>query len=164
MNKQFKNMKIRIKDEEHSRAVQEVLFDLGYSWVYGAKLLSFPTEYIYTYSNGNITQDRGAYNEFENDAVEHFSNHKNTEVTLEDLQAMLKQDTDVENTGLSCEHTDKFDALMTLMLECDCCITLCDEYYSVYDKWDNETKYHSYEDLIAGLVVIKKYKDLVDSV
>jgi len=28
----LKNMKIRIKDEEHSRLVQEALFDMGYVW------------------------------------------------------------------------------------------------------------------------------------
>ena len=30
MEPQFKNMKIRIKDEEHSRLVQETLFEMGY--------------------------------------------------------------------------------------------------------------------------------------
>lgn len=29
---QLKNMKIRIKDEEHSRLVQETLFEMGYFW------------------------------------------------------------------------------------------------------------------------------------
>lgn len=31
----FKAMKIRIKDEEHSRLVQETLFGMGYKWLNG---------------------------------------------------------------------------------------------------------------------------------
>lgn len=32
MTQQFKAMKIRIKDEQHSRLVQETLFEMGYRW------------------------------------------------------------------------------------------------------------------------------------
>ena len=32
MTQQFKEMKIRIKDEEHSRLVQKALFEMGYVW------------------------------------------------------------------------------------------------------------------------------------
>ena len=32
MTQQFKAMKIRIKDEEHSRLVQKALFETGYKW------------------------------------------------------------------------------------------------------------------------------------
>lgn len=169
MNKQFKNMKIRIKDEEHSRAVQEVLFKLGFGWRGFSRRLEFTdAQALYaTKADNSIT-----YSLY---VSEFFEVHSAKEVTLEDLQAILKQDTDtrfsrVYSTGVSAAYdptipvSDRFDALMLLMLESDCSIMLCDEHYFAYDKWDNETKYQSYEDLITGLAVIKKYKDLVDSV
>ncbi len=30
---EFKNMKFRVKDEEHSKQIQEHLFSLGYRWI-----------------------------------------------------------------------------------------------------------------------------------
>ena len=157
MNKQFRNMKIRIKGEEHSRAVQEVLFKLGFGWRGYVRSLEFTeAQALYaTKADNSIT-----YSSYDS---KFFEEHSAKEVTLEDLQAMLKQGTDVENTGLSCGHTDKLDNLISLLSECDCHILLYPDCYCVYDKWDNETKYQSYEDLIAGLAVIKKYKDLVDN-
>ena len=35
---EFKNMKFRIKDEEHSKKVQDFLLNLGYRWGRGFQL------------------------------------------------------------------------------------------------------------------------------
>lgn len=52
----FKNMKIRIKDEEHSKAVQEALFALGYRWVpNGFQVAHTEKDYLLTWSEGDIT-------------------------------------------------------------------------------------------------------------
>lgn len=55
MTQQFKAMKIRIKDEEHSRLVQEALFEMGYKWMLsgeGAKYTNEP--YVFAESDGTI--------------------------------------------------------------------------------------------------------------
>lgn len=86
----FQNMKIRIKDAEHSRQVQECLFKLGYKWAFGAKVTVFTPLYVYAYEDGRAAQDS------EYDANSYFEKHSSKETTLEDLQAMLaEQSTDV---------------------------------------------------------------------
>ena len=52
---EFKNMKFRIKDEEHSKKVQDFLLNLGYRWGRGFTETFIPqTKYIYTNKNNNI--------------------------------------------------------------------------------------------------------------
>jgi hypothetical protein len=83
----LQNMKIRINNPEHSKEVQECLFKLGYMW--NSQL--FPTVWraedadnLFTYKSGKIycAADTGQ---------EYFVEHNNTEVTLEDLRAMLAE-------------------------------------------------------------------------
>ena len=98
---QFKDMKIRIKDSEHSKAVQDCLFELGYGWLFGARLLSFTPDFIYTYVSGLIREGRCGYDE-DNDycnAVNRYNRHNNSEVTLEQLQAMVAEQSATENAS-----------------------------------------------------------------
>ena len=51
MTQQFKAMKIRIKDEQHSRLVQEALFEMGYGWP--EQVVSYTNKaFIYTEDSG----------------------------------------------------------------------------------------------------------------
>lgn len=81
----MKAMKFRVKNEAHSKAIQQRLFDLGY------KCSAFPTiqnddfkRFIYTNEKGftcfGVTE--GAFNQ-----------HPNTETTLEDLYKEEVSDT-----------------------------------------------------------------------
>lgn len=71
MTQQFKNMKIRIKDEQHSRFVQETLFEMGYGWPEQAvSYTNFP--WLTTYEDGRIYYGTPAidFNSHENEEVE----------------------------------------------------------------------------------------------
>lgn len=55
MTQQFKAMKIRIKGEQHSRLVQEALFEMGYTWgISGQSITYTDKEVIYAECNGEI--------------------------------------------------------------------------------------------------------------
>lgn len=60
---QFKAMKIRVKDEEHSRLIQEALFEMGYEWASsvgrGYEFLRSP--YLYTSNYGGIYYGESDY-------------------------------------------------------------------------------------------------------
>lgn len=53
---QFKAMKIRVKDEEHSRLIQEALFEMGYGWgCYKSKECDYlSANYILTEPDGRL--------------------------------------------------------------------------------------------------------------
>lgn len=102
--KQLQDMKIRIRDAEHSKQVQECLFKLGFGWSGYQKTLQFTDEpYMFAEESGT-----GITYASESDEL-YFSNEPSKEVTLEDLQAMLAPDeipegsstTTVETTSVS---------------------------------------------------------------
>lgn len=73
MTQQFKAMKIRIKDEQHSRLVQETLFDMGYVWgIFGQNIVYTDKEVIYAGCNGEILHGTPDY----------FHTHNHEEVEL----------------------------------------------------------------------------------
>lgn len=72
MTQQFKAMKIRIKDEEHSRLVQEVLFEMGYEWPFhGNEVSHTDAEIIWAEEDGTLARsgDNIFYN-YPNEEVE----------------------------------------------------------------------------------------------
>lgn len=69
----FKNMKIRIKDEEHSRLVQETLFEMGYEWP-GQVVRHTSLPWLTTYIDGRI---------YYATKVADFDSHENEEVELD---------------------------------------------------------------------------------
>jgi hypothetical protein len=74
----LQNKKFKIKDEEHSRQIQECLLKLGYCWANGCTEVSYlESLYIYCYDERFMTHSSidTAYRE-----------HENTEQTLEYLQ------------------------------------------------------------------------------
>ena len=53
---EFKNMKFRVKDEEHSKQIQEYLFSLRYHW-YDARGVDYTdAAFLFTNSRGHISQ------------------------------------------------------------------------------------------------------------
>ena len=77
------DIKIRVKNKEHSKAIQERLFYLGCGWVWSSKVYkNLDQPYILAHKkNMNIT--------YYEDGEEHdFNKHKNKEVTLDDLYDM----------------------------------------------------------------------------
>jgi hypothetical protein len=71
----YKNMKIRATDEQHSKAIQEKLYELGYVWGGSPNDRSVTYYgYLYTYDNGIIM-----HSDFNSG---YFDNHKNPEYVL----------------------------------------------------------------------------------
>ena len=52
---EFKDMKFRVDNAEHSEAIQEVLFKLGYSWRNGESMVSLTDKpFLFAYKSGSI--------------------------------------------------------------------------------------------------------------
>lgn len=55
---EFKSMKFRVRDEDHSRQIQETLFGLGYSWYenceHRCSVKYTDCKFLYTYDNGDL--------------------------------------------------------------------------------------------------------------
>ena len=80
---EFKNMKFRIKDEEHSKKVQDFLLNLGYRWGRGFTETFIPrTKYIYTNKNSQITGSVTS----SDDAYQYFLQHENEEYQLKETK------------------------------------------------------------------------------
>lgn len=78
---EFKNMKFRIKDEEHSKKVQDFLLNLGYRWGRGFTETFIPrAKYIYTDKNSQITGSVTS----SDDAYQYFLQHENEEYQLKE--------------------------------------------------------------------------------
>jgi len=69
---QFKNMKIRIKDASHSRAVQEALFEMGCSWESHGNCVSYTDGEVLWVDSGVISYS----------SLESLDNYLNEEVEL----------------------------------------------------------------------------------
>lgn len=56
---EFKSMKFRVRDEDHSRQIQETLFGLGYSWNAGGEhrrsVKYTDCKFLYAYKEGTVT-------------------------------------------------------------------------------------------------------------
>lgn len=70
----LKNMKILIKDEAHSRLVQETLFEMGYMWLIPAGVQYTHMPWLSTYEDGRIYYGQSQGSEFDE--------HTNEEVEL----------------------------------------------------------------------------------
>ena len=78
---EFKNMKFRIKDEEHSKKDQDFLLNLGYRWGRGFTETVIPrAKYIYTDKNSQITGSVSS----SDDAYQYFLQHENEEYQLKE--------------------------------------------------------------------------------
>lgn len=78
------NMKFRIQDEEHSKAIQECLFKLGFRWhTNKQKVANLTMPFIYADTEDLMISHHNM--------LDYFNNHENKETTLEELQAMLNQ-------------------------------------------------------------------------
>ena len=54
---EFKNMKFRVKDEEHSKQIQEYLFSLGYQWDDRAHVVDYTdAAFLFTTRRGYLSQ------------------------------------------------------------------------------------------------------------
>lgn len=76
MTQQFKAMKIRIKDEQHSRLVQETLFEMGCAWRYDVKEVQYTDSGVLWVDDGLISEsDMSRFNDFPNEEVELVTTH-----------------------------------------------------------------------------------------
>lgn len=67
------NIKFKVKDEEHSKAIQETLFAAGYKWMVGSDTVLYTTApYLYASENGTLMHgtDEDRFVEYRTDYVE----------------------------------------------------------------------------------------------
>ena len=113
---EFKNMKFRIKDEEHSKKVQDFLLNLGYRWGRGFTETFIPqTKYIYTDKNSKITGSVTS----SDDAYQYFLQHENEEYQLK------------ETKSYSLEEVKPIKKIVTLGIDLDIEVTINGEKISL---------------------------------
>jgi hypothetical protein len=56
--KQFKAMKVRVKNEKHSKKLQKALFKLGYTWIAGAGVQHTDCPFLYAEPDGSLLVGR----------------------------------------------------------------------------------------------------------
>ena len=113
---EFKNMKFRIKDEEHSKKVQDFLLNLGYRWGRGFTETFIPQiKYIYTNKNSQITGSVTS----SDDAYQYFLQHENEECQLK------------ETISYSLEEVKPIKTIATLGIDLNVEVTLNGEKISL---------------------------------
>ena len=115
---EFKNMKFRIKDEEHSKKVQDFLLNLGYRWGRGFTETFIPQiKYIYTNKNSQITGSVTS----SDDAYQYFLQHENEEYQLK------------ETISYSLEEVKPVKTIVTLGVDLNVEVTVNGEKISLKD-------------------------------
>ena len=115
---EFKNMKFRIKDEEHSKKVQDFLLNLGYRWGRGFTETFIPRiKYIYTNKNSQITGSVTS----SDDAYQYFLQHENEEYQLK------------ETISYSLEEVKPIKTIATLGIDLNVEVTINGEKISLKD-------------------------------
>lgn len=104
---QFKNMKIRIKDEAHSRLVQETLFEMGYGWPDQVVRHNY-LPWLTAYDGGRI---------YYGTEVTDFDSHENEEVELVATYAFKVTDQEVKRKAAEKEALQKNVAEIQKQLE-----------------------------------------------
>lgn len=107
MEPQVKNMKIRIKDKEHSRLVQETLFEMGYGWPDQA-VHHTSVPWLTAYDSGRI---------YYSTKVADFDSHENEEVELIATYAFKPVDQEAKRKATEKEALQKDVAEMQKQLE-----------------------------------------------
>ena len=115
---EFKNMKFRIKDEDHSKKVQDFLLNLGYRWGRGFTEIFIPQiKYIYTNKNSQITGSVTS----SDDAYQYFLQHENEEYQLK------------ETISYSLEEVKPIKTIATLGIDLNVEVTVNGEKISLKD-------------------------------
>lgn len=113
---EFKNMKFRIKDEDHSKKVQDFLLNLGYRWGRGFTETFIPrAKYIYTNKNSQITGSVTS----SDDAYQYFLQHENEEYQLK------------ETISYSLEEVKPIKSIVTLGVDLNVEVTINGEKISL---------------------------------
>lgn len=96
----MQDLKFRVKNAEHSTAIQERVFELGPEWHHdGKKVLHLNKPFLYVYFKGKCIN----YGE----VGDNFLAHQSKEATLDDLYNLAPQKTDLEIKLEKLEATTK---------------------------------------------------------
>jgi len=107
MTQQFKAIKIRIKDEQHSRLVQETLFEMGYGWP--NKQVGYTSSpWLTTYEDGRL---------YYGEEMITFDSHENEEVEIVTTYSFKPVDQEVLRKRKEKEALEKNVAEMQKQLD-----------------------------------------------
>lgn len=91
----MKQLKIRVKSPEHSKIIQEKLFEMGYKWIAGKSVQFVDKPCLFT-----NTDDEGSITYSSNGTEEYFNSQPHTEVELvETISYELKEIKKVVKVG-----------------------------------------------------------------
>ena len=86
----FKAMKFRVKSPNHSRSIQEKLFEMGYKWYGdGQKVKNITSPYLFSAVSGIVTHRPDIEYDFENDSNDEY---ELKELTTQELIPVQKKD------------------------------------------------------------------------
>jgi len=109
---QFKEMKFRVKDVEHSAKIQEHLFSLGYKWWSGSTVQLTSSPYIFTEKDGRICKsDSGST--FDKDSSPEMHLVENIQITYSLVEVNSAPET-VELNGQTYLKADLEEAMAKL--------------------------------------------------
>ncbi len=84
---EMKDLKIKLKSHNEFKQASDAFIELGYFW--GGCTVPHTAPYLFTYSDGRILADYFDVEDADlsspNSAFGHFTNHRNTEITLDEL-------------------------------------------------------------------------------
>lgn len=110
---QFKEMKFRVKDAEHSAKIQEHLFSLGYKWWSGATVQLTDSGYIFTEEDGRICKAESE-STFDEDSSPEMHLVENVQITYSLVEVGPAPET-VELNGQTYLKADLEEALAKLV-------------------------------------------------
>lgn len=151
---QLKDMKIRIKNSEHSRLVQECLFELGYGWERYTKVVSHDGEkYLYTRDCGTLWYGTGD-NAFHEDY--------GTEVTLEQLQEMLAEQSAEQEPEVTFNPESTIDTYMKqlqqLLRDSKTSLSIFKDGFILYNEDnDDQTAVEDWDSVLEAIKVKQSY-------
>ena len=127
---QFKDMKFVVKSQEHSAAIQKVLFKMGYNWVYGGNDVENKDKpYLCANRHGYVSWEDTFYS---------YCRRGYPEYTLEDL---LLEDLgeSVQEEAIPLEQCINIPELQAVLAKANCYLTIQYNGVWVYDN-DSESE------------------------
>lgn len=162
----FKAMKFRVDNPEHSQAIQEALFKLGYTWACGwgnndVRYLESP--FLFAETQGVIMHCSTE------DGLLFYLEDKNTETTLVELHEMLE--TKQKNLEQNCspnsesqitDNSISLYQLQKLISEAQVSVLIEGDTIKIWADNDVEVVAKDEADLLAKLEMFKAYNQMVN--
>ena len=150
----FKAMKFRVDNPEHSKAIQEVLFELGYTWdiLDNNNICYLKSPFLFAEAHGAIMHCS------DEDDLDFYLKDGNTETTLAELHEMLETKQKIQEENCSpnsesrvVENSISLDQLQQLISEAQVSVLIEGGAIKIWADSDVEVLAKDEADLLAKL-------------